>query len=132
MKAPRYSRFDCNPGCSVEATIGLLDGKWNCVILSLLMKNGTMRFNDLRRHTPDVTQRMLTNQLRELEADGFIVRAVYAQVPPKVEYCVSPLGRTLEPILDALRAWGDAHIDLFGIKTDAAPKREDVRVAASA
>jgi len=132
MATARFSRFDCNPGCSVEATIGLLDGKWKCVILSLLMKTGTMRFNDLRRQTPDVTQRMLTNQLRELEADGLVVRTVYAQVPPKVEYSVSPLGRTLEPILDALRAWGDANIGLFGRKSDAAPNRVGANLAASA
>jgi len=114
-----FTRFDCNPGCSVEATISLLDGKWKCVILSLLMKNGTMRFNDLRRRTPDVTARMLTNQLRELEIDGLVKRKVYAQVPPKVEYRISPLGRTLEPVLDALRAWGDANISLFRKKLQA-------------
>ena len=132
MAATRFSRFDCNPGCSVEATISLVDGKWKCVILSILMKNGTTRFNDLQRQTPDVTQRMLTTQLRELEADGLIVRTVYAQVPPKVEYSVSPLGRTLEPILDALRAWGDANINLFGKKSDAAPNRINVDAAVSA
>ena len=119
MATARYSRFDCNPGCSVEATISLLDGKWKCVILFLLFED-TMRFSDLRRHTPDVTQRMLTNQLRELEADGLIVRKVYAQVPPKVEYSLSPLGRTLEPILTALKTWGDANIELFGKKSRAA------------
>ena len=62
---------------------------------------------------PGVTQRMLTNQLRELEADGLVVRTVYAQVPPKVEYSLSPLGRTMEPVLMALKHWGDANIGLF-------------------
>lgn len=109
----RFSRFDCNPGCSVEATVSLLDGKWKSVILFLLL-NSTMRFGELHRATPDATHRVLTNQLRELEADGLIIRTVYAEVPPKVEYSISPLGRTLEPVLVALKAWGDAHMPLFG------------------
>ncbi len=74
---------------------------------------GTVRFNEIRRRVPDVTQRMLTNQLRELEEDGLIVRKIYAQVPPKVEYSLSPLGRSLEPVLIALKTWGDANIGLF-------------------
>ncbi len=114
----RHTRFDCNPGCAVEATISLIDGKWKCVILWHL-RAGTARFNEIRRRVPDVTQRMLTNQLRELEADGLIVRTVYAQVPPKVEYSLSPLGRTLEPVLMALKGWGDANLGLFA-KTNAA------------
>jgi len=112
MTKIRHSRLDCNPGCSVEATISLIDGKWKCVILFHLL-GGTVRFNEIRRRVPDVTQRMLTNQLRELEVDGLIVRKVYPQVPPKVEYSLSPLGRSLEPVLLALKIWGDANIDLF-------------------
>jgi DNA-binding HxlR family transcriptional regulator len=117
---PRHSRFDCNPGCSVEATISLIDGKWKCVVLYHLLGK-TVRFNELRRIIPDVTQRMLTNQLRELETDGLIVRKVYAEVPPKVEYSLSPLGKTLEPILMALRGWGDANMALFGQKVATKP-----------
>jgi DNA-binding HxlR family transcriptional regulator len=113
MAKARYSRFDCSPGCSVEAAIGLIDGKWKSVILFHLMA-GTLRFNEIRRHIPDVTQRMLTNQLRELEQDGMIDRKVYAQVPPKVEYSLSPLGRSMEPILLALKSWGDQNIGLYG------------------
>jgi len=119
LATTRHSRFDCSPGCSVEAAIGLLDGKWKCVILFHLL-DGTLRFNALRKLVPDVTQRMLTNQLRELETDGLIIRKVYAQVPPKVEYSVSPLGRTLKPILAALKTWGDANIERFGKKLKAA------------
>lgn len=81
---------------------------------------GTARFNEIRRRVPDVTQRMLTNQLRELEADGLIIRKVYPQVPPKVEYSLSPLGRSLEPVLLALKTWGDANIDLFAQPSDEA------------
>lgn len=112
MAKLRHSRFDCNPGCSVEAAISLIDGKWKCVVMFHLL-GGTMRFNEIRRQVPGVTQRTLTNQLRELEDDGLIERKVYAQVPPKVEYSISPLGRSLEPILVSLKVWGDRNIGRF-------------------
>ena len=112
MAKARHTRLDCSPGCSVEAAISLIDGKWKCVILFQLLR-GTLRFNEIRRRVPGVTQRMLTNQLRELEADGLIQRQVYAEVPPKVEYSLSPLGRSMESVLLALKAWGDANIGLF-------------------
>lgn len=126
MGKARHSRFDCSPGCSVEAAIALIDGKWKSVILFHLMER-TMRFNEIRRQIPNVTQRMLTNQLRELEEDGLIIRVVYAQVPPKVEYSLSDLGRSMAPVLMALKAWGDAHIGLYG-KPVAASDR-DARAA---
>ncbi|MDQ0561960.1 DNA-binding HxlR family transcriptional regulator [Rhizobium mesoamericanum] len=113
MAKVRHSRFDCSPGCSVEAAISLIDGKWKCVVLFQLL-GGTMRFNEIRRYVAGVSQRTLTNQLRELEEDGLIERKVYAQVPPKVEYTISPLGRSLEPVLVALKAWGDDNISRFG------------------
>ena len=126
MAKVRHSRFDCSPGCSVEAAIGLIDGKWKSVILFHLL-GGTLRFNELRRQIPGVTQRMLTNQLRELEQDGLVDRKVYAQVPPKVEYSLSPLGRSMEPVLLALKTWGDANIGLYG-KPDAL-RQADVKAA---
>ncbi|MGO4571987.1 winged helix-turn-helix transcriptional regulator [Microvirga sp. 2TAF3] len=95
--------------CSVEGVLNLIDGKWKIVILYKLLK-GTLRFNEIRRQIPAVTQRMLTNQLRELEADGLVTRTVYAQVPPRVEYSLSERGMSLEPVLMALKAWGDAHL----------------------
>ena len=113
MAKARHSRFDCTPGCSVEAAIGLIDGKWKSIILWHLL-SGTLRFNEIRRHVDNCTPRMLTNQLREMEEDGLIARKVYAQVPPKVEYSLSDLGRTMEPILRALKDWGDANIGLYG------------------
>ncbi len=113
MAKARHSRFDCTPGCSVEAAIGLIDGKWKSIILWHLL-SGTLRFNEIRRHVDNCTPRMLTNQLREMEDDGLITRKVYAQVPPKVEYSLSDLGRTMEPILRALKDWGDANIGLYG------------------
>lgn len=119
MAKARHTRLDCDPGCAVEAAISLIDGKWKCVILFRLL-DGTNRFNELRRKMPGVTQRMLTNQLREMEADGLVERKVYAQVPPKVEYSLSERGRTLSPILEALKAWGDRNMGLFGRRLEAA------------
>jgi len=95
--------------CSVERTLSLIDGKWKIVILYKLLR-GTLRFNELRRLIPAVTQRMLTLQLRELEADGLIVRVVYAQVPPRVDYSLSARGQSLEPVLLALKQWGDMNL----------------------
>ncbi|WP_426437338.1 winged helix-turn-helix transcriptional regulator [Bradyrhizobium genosp. P] len=112
MVKPRHSRFDCSPGCAVEASISLIDGKWKGVVMFHLL-DGTMRFNEIRRRVSGVTQRTLTNQLRELEIDGLIERKIYAQIPPKVEYSLSPLGRSFEPVLRALKTWGDANIGLF-------------------
>jgi len=102
----------CAPGCAVEAAISLIDGKWKCVILFHLL-DGTARFNELRRRIPGATQRTLTNQLRELELDGLIVREVCAQVRPKVEYSLSELGQTMEPVLQMLKNWGDANLHRF-------------------
>ena len=117
MAKPRHSRFDCSPGCAVEAAISLIDGKWKGVILFHLLQ-GTLRFNEIRRRMQGVTPRMLTNQLRELETDRLVVRTVYAEVPPRVEYSVSPLGRSMEPILFALKDWGDANLTLFARAED--------------
>jgi DNA-binding HxlR family transcriptional regulator len=93
----------------VEAALGLIGGKWKGIVLYHLL-GGTLRFNAIRRSVPGVTQRMLTAQLRELEADGLIVRVVFAEVPPRVEYSLSVKGRTLEPVIMALRAWGEEHV----------------------
>lgn len=125
MPKQRHTRFDCNPGCAVEATVSLIDGKWKGVILSFLFE-GTARFNGLRRRIPCVTARMLTAQLRELEADGLISRTVYAQVPPRVEYDLTDLGRSLSPVIATLRAWGADHLHLFtGEVSDAEPPPPD-------
>jgi DNA-binding HxlR family transcriptional regulator len=117
MAKARHSRLGCSPGCSVEAAIGLIDGKWKSVVLFHLL-NGTLRFNEIRRQIVNVSPRMLTRQLRELEEDGLVERTVYAQVPPKVEYSLSPLGMTMQPVLQALKVWGDAHIGLYGKPKD--------------
>ena len=111
MPRTRHKRLDCSPGCAVEATLSLIDGKWKGVVLYHLLE-GTLRFGEIRRRLPSCTQRMLTNQLRELEADGLIVRTVYPEVPPKVEYSLSARGRSLEPVIAALKTWGDANLAL--------------------
>lgn len=106
----RHKRYDCDFGCPVEACLEVIGGKWKGVILFHLL-GGTKRFNELMRLMPDVTQRMLTRQLRELEADRIILRKVYAEVPPKVEYSLSEFGRTLDPVLKMLQSWGAEYLD---------------------
>ena len=91
--------------CSVGITVDVIGGKWKALVLFYLL-NGTMRFNELRRKIPNVTQRMLTLQLRELEADGLVERTVHPVVPPHVDYRLTPFGRTLTPIIEAMSAWG--------------------------
>ncbi|WP_024575019.1 MULTISPECIES: helix-turn-helix domain-containing protein [unclassified Afipia] len=100
--------FGCAPGCSVEVTLDLIDGKWKGVILYHLQE-GRLRFGELRKKLPRITQRMLTKQLRALEEDDLIVRKVYAEVPPRVDYELSETGQRLRPVIDALKAWGDAN-----------------------
>lgn len=102
----RHGSYDCSQGCPVEAALELIGGKWKGVALYHLMAS-TMRFNELKRHMGDVTQRMLTKQLRELEADGLVKRKVYPVVPPKVEYSLTSKGESLRPIIMALRTWGE-------------------------
>jgi DNA-binding HxlR family transcriptional regulator len=94
--------------CSVEATVEVAGGKWKPLILHYLM-GGTRRFGELRSLIGGVTQRSLTLQLRELEADGIVRREVFAEVPPRVEYSLTELGRSLDPVLRAMKEWGDAY-----------------------
>ncbi|WP_369058912.1 helix-turn-helix domain-containing protein [Caulobacter sp. 73W] len=95
--------------CGVEATLDLIGGKWKGVILYHLL-GGRMRFNVLSRRLGAITQRMLTKQLRELEGAGLIIRTVYAEVPPRVEYSLSARGESLKPVILALKAWGDENV----------------------
>ncbi|MHA6628280.1 winged helix-turn-helix transcriptional regulator [Pseudonocardia sichuanensis] len=100
--------------CPVELAMEVVGGKWKLVILEHL-GTGVHRFGELQRALPGVTARMLTRQLRELEADEVICRTVYAEVPPKVEYRLSDLGRSLAPVLDRLRQWGDDYGTRLGV-----------------
>lgn len=96
-----------NPlSCPMLATLNVIGGKWKPIILHML-SSGSMRFGVLKKNIPPVSQKMLTQQLRELEADGIISRKVYAQVPPKVEYSLTDRGATLKPILERLYTWGE-------------------------
>ncbi len=97
--------------CPVEVTLRILGGRWKVLILRELFKR-TVRFNELHRLLNGVTQKMLTQQLRELEEDGIIVRTVYAQVPPRVDYALTEKGRSLKPVLDAMHAWGASHLEV--------------------
>ena len=105
----RKQRHTTYTNCPVEAALEIIGGKWKSIILFKVLEE-PRRFNELRRRIPNLTQRMLTNQLRELERDGLIARKVYAQVPPKVEYSITVLGKTLEPVLQALTEWAEVHI----------------------
>jgi DNA-binding HxlR family transcriptional regulator len=91
--------------CPVDRTLRIIGGRWKALILYYL-RGGPKRFNALRRMMPSVTQRMLTQHLRELEADGVIDRKIFPVVPPHVEYSLSPLGVSLLPVLDAMADWG--------------------------
>jgi len=96
--------------CPVEATLDAIGGRWKVLILHELF-NGTRRFGELHRSLHGITQKMLTQQLREMEQDGLIHREVYTQVPPKVEYSLTPLGKTLQPVLDAMHHWGKKYLE---------------------
>lgn len=96
------------PACPVETTLMLIGDKWKVLILRDLM-NGTKRFGELKKSIGGVPQKVLTAQLRDMEENGLITRQVYAEVPPRVEYSLTELGRSLKPILDALQNWGEEY-----------------------
>ncbi|MGG1631688.1 winged helix-turn-helix transcriptional regulator [Rossellomorea sp. NRS-1567] len=95
--------------CSIEYTLKKIGGKWKTVILWHLGTDGTLRYNGLRRLLPGVAHKVLSQQLKELEEDGFINRTQYDTIPPKVEYSMTELGMTLMPILKQMHAWGKEH-----------------------
>jgi DNA-binding HxlR family transcriptional regulator len=94
-----------SPFCPVTKAMEVLGGKWKCMILWHLSRE-VMRFSELDQAIPSISKRMLTQQLRDLEQDGVVVRKVYAEVPPRVEYGLTPLGESLKPLLDAMCQWG--------------------------
>ncbi len=93
--------------CPVEVTVDVAGGKWKPIIIYRLL-SGTKRFGELRRIIGEVSQRSLTMQLRQLELDGIVDRQVFAEVPPRVEYSLTPFGQTLAPVLIAMKEWGEA------------------------
>jgi len=96
--------------CPVERTLEVIGGRWKVLILRELFQ-GVKRFNELQRTVNGITQKMLTQQLREMESDGIVHREIYLQVPPKVEYSLTPLGESLKPIIDTMHDWGIQHIN---------------------
>ena len=104
------------PACPVETTLMLIDDKWKVLILRDLLP-GTKRFGELKKSIGSVSQKVLTSQLRDMEAKGLVHRQVYAEVPPRVEYSLTELGQSLKPILDALWAWGEGYKETLKSKT---------------
>lgn len=94
------------PECPVATTVQLIGNKWKLLIIRNLIYNETQRFTDFLRSIPGISKKVLTDNLRALQEDGIIVRRAFAEVPPRVEYSLSELGRSLKPILDAMREWG--------------------------
>ena len=94
--------------CPSQATIAAIGGRWKMIILWHLF-GGKLRFSELRRKMPSISQKMLTEQLRELEGHGLVTRTVYAEVPPRVEYATTPLGESLRPVITAIADWGQMH-----------------------
>lgn len=106
--------------CLVETTLDLIGGRWKVLILQQLF-DGVKRFNELHRALAGITHKMLAQQLRELETDGIINRKVYPQIPPKVEYSLTPLGKTLKPVLAAMHKWAERHGAMLKHRTRHSP-----------
>lgn len=98
------------PDCPVATTVQLVGNKWKLLILRNLLVR-PWRFNELQKSLEGISQKVLTESLRSMESDGIVIRTVYAEVPPRVEYSLSELGETLRPILDAMQAWGQEYKD---------------------
>lgn len=104
--------------CKVETALEILVGKWKPVILFQLFTNGTMRFSELQKALPNITKKMLTSQLRELEYHDIVHRKIFQQIPPKVEYSITEYGRGMTPLMKAMNEWGILHVahlnELYG------------------
>ncbi|HSQ32764.1 MAG TPA: helix-turn-helix domain-containing protein [Gemmatimonadaceae bacterium] len=107
MATFRPEKIACaHTSCPVERTLAVIGGVWKTILVRELLE-GTRRYGQLRRMLPGVTHKVLTQQLRELEVDGVVHRDVYAEVPPRVEYSLTPLGRELAPLLEGMHTWGE-------------------------
>jgi Predicted transcriptional regulators len=104
--------------CRVETALEILVGKWKPIILYQLFTKGTMRFSELQRTLPNITKKMLTAQLRELEYHDIVHRKIYMQIPPKVEYSITEYGLKMGPLMQAMHDWGNSHVqhlsELYG------------------
>ncbi len=112
--APAKIRFrDKEYKCAIEVALDLIGGKWKALILCHLA-TGTLRYNELKKAFPCITQKMLTQQLRDLEEDGLIHRKIYPQVPPKVEYSLTEFGESLMPVIRVMNDWGRRYLEKMG------------------
>ena len=102
-------RIEDLPACPVETTLMLIGNKWQVLILRDLNLNGTMRFKELQRSIGKISQKVLTSNLRAMEESGIVHREVFAELPLRVEYSLTELGETLQPVLDAMWAWGESY-----------------------
>lgn len=107
-----HEMSDALPACPVETTLTLISDKWKVLILRDLLM-GTKRFGELKKSLGGVSQKVLTSQLRQMEASGLLTRKVYAEVPPRVEYTLTELGYSLQPVLEAMRDWGESYKKRF-------------------
>lgn len=118
LSQSRDRRMYVNTYCKFETALDILIGKWKPVILLRLLNHGTMRFSELQKSIPDITKKMLTQQLRELEYHDIVHREVYKEIPPRVEYSITEYGQRMTPLLQAMNDWGVNHIahlqELYG------------------
>lgn len=101
--------------CPVEKTARIVGGRWKAVVIDQLLQ-GSKRFSELKRGIPGITQRMLSQQLRDLQSTGIVERAVFPDTPPRVVYTITPLGKSLRPLLDAMCHWGKSHSAAMALK----------------
>ena len=129
MEKSNRELLESLPACPVETTLSLIGNKWQVLILRDLM-DGTRRFKELQRSIGHISQKVLTSNLRAMEAQGLVHREVFAEVPPRVEYSLTETGRTLRPVLDALRIWGESYKQL--LRSGGAPERTEAGRGADA
>lgn len=114
MPKDRTNKISChNYQSEIEVTLEVLSGKWKALIILHLFKQKTIRFNEFLKLIPQITQKMLTQQLRDLEDNRLVFRTVYPTVPPMVEYSLTEIGESLIPVLEAMETWGKAYIESY-------------------
>ena len=117
MPKDRNNKVSCDHyRCDIELTLEIIGGKWKALILWELHKQSTIRFNEFRRLIPEITQKMLTQQLKDLESNLIVKKKIYPQVPPMVEYSLTELGIELVPILDSMDKWGKIYVNKYNSK----------------
>lgn len=114
MPKDRTNKVSCsNYRCEIEVTLEIISGKWKALLIWHMGERDVIRFNEFKKIIPGITQKMLTQQLRSLEEDGLVIRKVYTQIPPMVEYSLSDEGKKLLPILRQMDEWGKEHVAKF-------------------